>query len=83
MEEKYMVNDILNDSKNSIKSYTDTVIECENVELRNIIQNLRNSLENFQYNLFKISESKGYYIPAQAVKQDEIDKIKNDLNIEN
>ena len=82
MEEKYMVNDILNDSKNSIKSYTDSIIECENVELRNIIQNLRNSLESFQYDLFKISESKGYYMPAQTAKQDEIDKVKNDLNIE-
>ena len=83
MEEKYMVNDILNDSKNFIKSYTDSIIECENSQLRNTIQNLRNSLENFQYDLFRISESKGYYVSAQEVKQDEIDKVKNDLNIEN
>lgn len=82
MEEKYMVNDILNDSKNSIKAYTDSIIETENLELRATIQNLRDSLENFQYDLFKISESKGYYMPAQTAKIDEINKIKNDLNIE-
>lgn len=82
MEEKYMVNDILNESKNFIKYYTDGIIEAENIELRNIFQNLRNTLENFQYDLFKISESKGYYIPVQIADLNEIKKIKNDLNIE-
>ena len=81
MEEKYMVKDILNDSKNNIKIYTDSLLETENVELRNTIQNLRNFFENFQYNLFKISESKGYNSVAQSAKQDEIQKVKNELNI--
>lgn len=83
MEEKYMVNDILNDTKNSIKSYSGAIVETENIELRTTIQTLRNSLEGFQYDLFKVAESKGYYIPAQTAKPEEIDKVKNDLNIEN
>ena len=80
MEEKCMVNDILKDSKNFIILYTDTIMECENIELRNIIQILRNSLENFQYDLFKIAESKGYYRAIQRAGLDEIEKIKEELN---
>lgn len=83
MEEKYMVNDILNDLKNSVKTYTDIIAETDNVELRSNLQGLRNVLENFQYNLFKISESKGYYIQSQNAKLEEINQVKSDLNIEN
>ncbi len=83
MEEKYMVNDILNDLKNSVKTYTDIIAETDNVELRSNLQGLRNLLENFQYNLFKISESKGYYIQSQNAKLEEINQVKSDLNIEN
>ena len=83
MEEKYMVNDILNDLKNSVKTYTDVIAETDNVELRSNLQGLRNLLENFQYNLFKISESKGYYIQSQNAKLEDINQVKNDLNIEN
>ena len=81
MEEKYMVNDILNDSKNFIKYYTDIIIETENIELRNTFKNIRNTLETFQYDLFKISESKGYYAPIQIADLKEMEKIRNDLNI--
>lgn len=81
MEEKYMVNDILNDFKNFIKSYTDSIIETENIELRNTFKNIRNSLEIFQYELFKISESKGYYESIQIADLKEIEKIRNDFNI--
>lgn len=83
MEEKYMVNDILNDLKNSVKTYTDIIAETDNVELRSNLQGLRNLLENFQYNLFKISESKGYYIQSQNAKLEDINQVKSDLNIEN
>ena len=51
------------------------------MELRSTFQNLRNSLETFQYDLYKVAESKGYYMPAEMAKQEEIDKVKNDLNI--
>ena len=76
-----MVNDILTDSKNGVKSYAGAIVEAQNVELRTTFQNLRNSLECFQYDLYKVAESKGYYIPAETAKQEEIDKVKNDLNI--
>ena len=49
------------------------------MELRQTFQNLRNSSESFQYELFKLAESKGYYTPAQNAKQDEISTIKNQV----
>lgn len=82
MEEKYMVNDFLNDLKNFIKEYTDSILETQNIELRTTIQNLRNTLEASQYDMIKLSESKGYCFPIENAKSEEIEKIKNDLNIE-
>ena len=79
MEEKYMVNDILECTKSSLKDYQGAIIETANMELRQTFQNLRNSEESFQYELFKLAESKGYYVPAENAKADEIQKVKNEL----
>ena len=78
MEEKYMVNDILECSKNMLKVYGEGIMECKNAELRQIFQNLRNNLENYQYELFKIAEAKGYYTPAKSVGEQEIMEVKNE-----
>ena len=51
MEEKYMVNDILEGSKNSLKSYENAIVESENTNLRQTLQEIRNSCETFQYDL--------------------------------
>lgn len=80
MEEKYMVNDILESTKSRLKDYQGTIIETANMELRQTIQNLRNAEESFQYELFKLAESKGYYVPAENAKPEEIQKVKNELS---
>ena len=48
--------------------------------LRQTFQTIRNNNESFEYELFKIAESKGYYNAALEVKQQEIDKIKKEVN---
>ena len=50
------------------------------MELRQTLQNLRNSSESFQYELFKLAESKGYYVPAQNATVKEIDTVKNEVS---
>ena len=80
MEEKYMVNDILESTKASLKDYQGAIIETANMELRQTFQTLRNSEESFQYELFKLAESKGYYVPAENAKPEEIQKVKNELS---
>lgn len=79
MEEKAIVNDVLSSTKACLKDYEGAIIETANMELRQTLQNLRNSSESFQYELFKLAESKGYYTPAQNATQQEISQVKNQI----
>lgn len=80
MEEKHMVNDTLENSKYEIKLLSDAIIETENADLRQTFQNIRSNLESFEYELFKLATSKGYYNPPNPIKPEEINKLKNILN---
>ena len=79
MDEKTMVNDILSGVKSELTTYQTVISETENMALRQTIQQIRNNDESFQYELFKIAESKGYYKPAAAASVNEIQIIKNEL----
>ena len=69
MDEKTMVNDILDGVKSELKTYQGVIIETENMQLRQTIQQIRNNDESFQYELFKIAQAKGYYKPAAQATQ--------------
>ena len=79
MDEKTMVNDILEGVKGSLKTYQGVISEAENMQLRQTIQQIRNNDESFQYELFKIAQAKGYYKPAQKVSQTEVETVKTEL----
>lgn len=79
MEEKVMVNDVLGSSRACLKELQSAITEIANLELRQTMQNIRNSSESFQYELFKLAESKGYYIPAENATQEQIGKVKSDV----
>ena len=55
MDEKYMVNDILEGSKSSLKTYAGVITEAENTNLRQTLQEIRNSQETFQYDLYRVA----------------------------
>ena len=80
MEEKYMVNDILESVKAELTTYQGVISEAENMQLRQTIQQIRNNDEAFQYELFKVAQLKGYYTPASQAPQPEIDKVKNEVS---
>lgn len=80
MEEKAIVNDVLSSIKSCLKDYEGAILETANMELRQTFQNLRNSTESFQYELFKLAESKGYYTPAQNATQNEIQTVKTEIS---
>ncbi len=80
MEEKYMVNDILESVKATLTTYQGVISESENMQLRQTIQAIRDSDESFQYELFKTAQTKGYYTPASKASQTEIDKVRNEVN---
>lgn len=79
MEEKYMVNDILESVKGELTVYQGVIAEAQNMQLRQTIQQIRNNDESFQYELFKVAQTKGYYTPAEQASDQEIDKIKNQV----
>ena len=79
MEEKTMVNDILDGVKSELTVYQGAIAECENMQLRQTLQQIRNNDESFQYELFKIAQSKGYYKPATQATTTEIQTVKDDV----
>ena len=79
MDEKTMVNDILGGVKSDLTTYQNAISECENMQLRQALQQIRNNDESFQYELFKIAQTKGYYKPAEQATSLEIQNVKNQL----
>ena len=79
MDEKTMVNDILGNVKADLNAYQTAIAETENMNLRQTFQAIRNNDESFQYELFKIAQTKGYYIPAQKATTTQISTVKTQL----
>lgn len=79
MEEKMMVNDVLSNVKSELTTYQNAISEAANTELRQTFQTIRNSSEAFQYELFKVAQTKGYYKPAAPASPMEIINVKNEL----
>lgn len=79
MDEKVMVNDILAGVKSDLTAYQTAITEAENMNLRQTFQQIRNSDESFQYELFKVAQAKGYYKPAQKATATEVENVKTDL----
>lgn len=79
MDEKTMVNDILSGVKANLGSYQTAISETENIQLRQALQQIRNSDECFQYELFKTAQAKGYYKPAQPATVTEIQTVKSEM----
>ena len=79
MNEKTMVNDILAGVKSDLTAYQTAITEAENMQLRQAFQQIRNSDESFQFELFKVAQAKGYYKPAAKATVTEVNTVKSDL----
>ena len=79
MEEKVMVNDIIQGLKANAKDYQEAICECENIGLRQMIQQIRNNEESLQYDLVKIANLKGYSNPSPKAEIKEIDNLKKQI----
>ncbi|BDU94055.1 spore coat protein [Clostridium perfringens] len=82
MQEKEMISDYLAGINASLAGYGGIISQCENQELRETIQNMRNQDEVRQYALFKIAKEKGYYIPAQQATPEEVATVKQQVSQE-
>ena len=79
MVEKTKVNDILASVKSDLTAYQTAITETENMQLRQTFQQIRNSDESFQYELYKVANAKGYYKPAQKATITEVETEKTQL----
>ncbi|MBM7582916.1 spore coat protein CotF [Caldicoprobacter guelmensis] len=77
MREKDMVNDVLSMLKSSITTYANVIAEAENPQFRQMVQQLRNNCEAFQYDLFNLAKQKGYYQPAKQANPADMQEIRS------
>lgn len=77
MNEKTMVNDALSMLNSSLTGYAGIIAQTDNIGLRQTLQQIRNNDETSQYDLAKIAEQKGYYVPASQAPESEISNVKN------
>ncbi|MFA5383764.1 MAG: spore coat protein [Eubacteriales bacterium] len=75
MQEKDMVNDVLSMINSSLTGYANVIAQCSDQNLRQTIQQIRNADEQFQYDLYKVAEQKGYYKAAQHATPEEIQQV--------
>ncbi len=79
MDEKIMLEDIISDLKFNINLYQIAILECENIQLRQILQQMRNMNESLQYELNKIIKIKGYAIYSGRATAQQVDEIKQQI----
>ncbi len=77
MNEKNMVNDVLSGVNSSLTNYANVITQASCPEFRKTMQDIRNSCEAFQYDLYKIAQSKGYYKPAAMATSQEVNTVKD------
>lgn len=79
MDEKIMLNDVIQDIKSNIELYQKAISEAENIQLRQILQQIRNNTESFQYELFKVANLKGYCKVSPKATPQEIENLKKEI----
>lgn len=79
LQDKTMVNDALSMAKSDLTFYATTISECANPNLRSALQQIRNSCEASQYDLYRLAQAKGYYQPAMMADDNEVQQVKSQL----
>lgn len=75
MQEKDMVNDVLSMTNSSLTGYANVIAQCSDQNLRQTIQEIRDNDEQFQFNLYKVAEQKGYYKAARFATPEDIQQV--------
>lgn len=79
IQDKEMVNDILSMVNSSLTGYASAISQTSNQQLRQALQQIRNSDEQFQYQLYQLAEQKGFYKPAAQADTQDMQQIKSQL----
>jgi spore coat protein CotF len=76
MQEKDIVLDVLGGVKGSLAGYATFISETANPTLRQTFQQMRDGDEQFQYDLYKIAEQKGYYAVSPNASPQDMSNVK-------
>jgi len=77
MLEKDMVNDALSSINSSLTDYAGIIAQSANQQFRQAVAQMRNNCENFQYELFKLAEQKGFYKSAAPADPNDIQQVRS------
>ncbi|EJO5348849.1 spore coat protein [Clostridium botulinum] len=80
MQEKDMMNDVISMLNSSITGYANVITQTENQQLRQEVQQMRNSCETSQYDFYNVAKQKGFYKPAEAATPQQIQSVKSQMN---
>lgn len=80
MKEKIMVSDTLHAINSSLSSLGSMISQTENLQLRQTLQQMRNSTEQSQLDLFNIARERQYYVPAKKASDSQVCEMKTMLN---
>lgn len=81
LQDKEMVNDLLSSAKSGLTMYENVITETSNQQLRQTLQQIRNSDEQFQYQLYQLAEQKGFYKPAATADTKDIQQVKSQMGL--
>ena len=79
MTEKLGVNDVLSTLNSMINMINYSIQQSNDKNFRDTLITSRNSLENYQWQIYLIAKEKGYYVPAAPAGQADIEQVKNSI----
>lgn len=79
MTEKIGVNDVLSTLNSTISLLNYSIQQANNKNFRDTLIASRNSLENYQWQIYLIAKEKGYYVPAAPAGAADIEQVKNSI----
>lgn len=79
MTEKIAINDTLATLNSIINMINYSIQQSNNKNFRDELIASRNTLEDYQWQLYLIAKEKEYYIPAAPAGQADIDEVKNSI----
>ncbi|MDD3304378.1 MAG: spore coat protein [Clostridia bacterium] len=80
MTEKVAVNDVLSSVNSLITLCEYSIEQANNKNFRDTLIDARNNLENLQWQIYLISKSKGYYVPAAPAGEADIEQVKTAIS---
>lgn len=80
MDEKTSVSDALSTLNSTITMLNYSIQQSNNKNFRDALITSRNTLENFQWQLYVIAKNSNFYVPAAPAGMADVEQVKNTLN---